>query len=217
MKPRRASWYLLAAALLLALALAAMILSQGVRPQRLARPLSSLSLALGKWRALGEDKRLDQRTLEVLKPQDYLLRSYLDPAGDLAAVFIAYFGRQEQGRMIHSPRHCLPGAGWQVLRHNRVTIPGPGGGWRVNHLVIGQGLDKLSVLYWYQGRNRVEASELRDRLCLVLDGILRKRTDGALVRITTYWDPQGRMLKKQMDLAAHLIPALERLLPQGRS
>ncbi len=217
MKPARASLYLLAVALMLALALAAVTLGRGVRPQHLSKPLGKLSLGLGKWRAVGEDKRMDRRTLEVLNPQDYLLRSYLDPAGDLAAVFIAYFGRQEQGRMIHSPRHCLPGAGWQVLQRRKVTVPAPGGGgWQVNHLVIGRGLDKLSVLYWYQGRGRVMADELRDRLCLMLDGVLRKRTDGALVRITTRLDPEGRMLDKQIELASHLIPALERLMPQGK-
>ncbi len=215
MKPARASWYLMAAALMLALALLAMGLGRQVPPRHLVQPLAKLSLALGKWRAVGDDKTMDRRTLEVLKPQDYLLRNYLSPAGDLAAVFIAYFGRQEQGRMIHSPRHCLPGAGWRILRRRKVKVPGPGGGWQVNHLVIGQGLDQLSVLYWYQGRGRVESDELRDRLCLMLDGLLRKRTDGALVRITTRMDPAGRILDKEIDLASHLIPALERLMPRG--
>ena len=216
MRAARPLYYLLAAALMLALTLAALSLGGRVRTQHLVQPLAKLSLALGKWRAVGDDKPLDRRTLEVLNPQDYLLRSYLDPAGDLAAVFITYFGRQEQGRIIHSPRHCLPGAGWQILQRKPVKVPGPNGGWQVNHLIIGQGLNRLSVLYWYQGRGRVETDELRERIYLVLDGLFQRRTDGALVRITTQLDPEGRMLKKQIDLASHLIPALERLMPPGK-
>ena len=29
--------------------------------------------------------------------------------------FVSYYERQTQGKTIHSPRNCLPGAGWEVL------------------------------------------------------------------------------------------------------
>jgi EpsI family protein len=213
-KPERRPYILLAASLLMALALWAGWLSANLRPQSLQKPLGSLTLALGKWRALGDDQKLDQRTMRVLKPTAYLLRNYMDPRGDLAALFIAFFGLQKEGRIIHSPRHCLPGAGWRITRRSQVTIPGPGGGWKVNHLILSHDLDKLSVLYWYQGRGRVEYNEYWDRLAMLLDGVLLRRTDGALVRITSRQRPdKGYVLKQQIKLAADLIPALNRILP----
>ena len=70
------------------------------------------------------------------------------------------------------------------------------------------------MLYWYQGRGRVEYNEYWDRLAMLLDGVLLRRTDGALVRITSRQRPdKGYVLKQQIKLAADLIPALNRILP----
>lgn len=198
------------------LALAALFISVGqeVEPQKLRQPLTELPLALGPWRGVGPDQSLDQDTLELLRPSDYLLRNYTDPQGKATAVFIAFFEIQQEGQIIHSPRHCLPGGGWQISSRNEVRVPGPGGPFRVNHLILSKDLDKLSVLYWYQGRGRVEANEYYDRLSLILDGLFKDRSDGALVRLTSVM-PKGdsRVLQEQIDLAARIIPALNKLLP----
>lgn len=202
------------AVLLMALCLLLIQRGQKVRPQKLNQPLASLDLALGQWRALGPDQKLDQATLALLKPQDYLLRNYMDPSRRRCALFVAYFGLQEEGRMIHSPRNCLPGSGWQITSRKQVRVPGPGGGYLVNHLILGKQLSKLSVLYWYQGRGKVQYNEYLERLSLVMDGIFLNRSDGALVRLTSAMDPKGGpVLPRQIQLASALIPALERLLP----
>jgi EpsI family protein len=127
---------------------------------------------------------------------------------------VAYFGVQLEGAMIHSPRNCLPGGGWQIQSREEILVPGPQGPHRVNHLILTQNLDRISVLYWYQGRGRVESNEYRERLSLVLDGLWQRRTDGALVRLTAV-QPQGdsQVLADQINLASALIPALDKLLP----
>lgn len=207
----RTGWLLAAAALMI---LAAWLghVGRQVQRQHLTGPLTSLPVALDSWRGIGPDETLDQATLALLRPQDYLLRNYIDPKGGLCALFVAYFGLQEEGTIIHSPRHCLPGGGWQILSRELVAVPD--GPWRVNHLVIGHGVDRLSVLYWYQGRGRVEADEYQDRLYLVLDGLRRGRTDGALVRMTSPIDPRRpEAIADQLQMAAAIIPALARLMP----
>jgi len=211
----RRRWPLWAAVGLMLLALLLVQRGRGVVRQELSRPLSSLPLSLGTWRALGPDQTLDRRTLEILRPQSYLLRNYMDPYGRLCALFVAYFGLQTEGQMIHSPRHCLPGAGWQIISRRRVAVPaGKGRHYTVNHLVLANELDRLSVLYWYQGRGKVEADEYRDRLSLMIDGILHDRSDGALVRLTMVLNPRdSELLKRQIELAAALIPALDALMP----
>ena len=40
------------------------------------------------------------------------------------------------------------------------------------------------VLYWFQGRGRVVASEYWSKLYLVRDAILTNRTDGAVIRVS---------------------------------
>ncbi|MCB2227453.1 MAG: EpsI family protein [Desulfarculaceae bacterium] len=213
MSKRRTKGLFIAAALLL---LAALLISVGqeVTPQKLQAPLDQLPLALGKWRGIGADMPLDQDTIALLRPTDYLLRNYANPGGGICAVFVAFFALQQEGQIIHSPRHCLPGNGWQISSRQAVEVEGPDGPCTVNHLILSRNLDKLSVLYWYQGRGRVEADEYMDRARLVLDGILDNRSDGALVRLTMD-TPRGvaHSLALQKELASRLIPALWKILP----
>ncbi len=53
----------------------------------------------------------------------------------------------------------------------------------VNEYVVAKGEDQSVVLYWYQTRDRVIASEYRARAYLVADAIRYNRTDTALVRV----------------------------------
>lgn len=51
---------------------------------------------------------LDQDTLEVLRPDDYLMREYGRAAFEPAAnLFIAYYRSQRAGPAPHSPLNCL--------------------------------------------------------------------------------------------------------------
>ena len=74
-------------------------------------PLSQLPATLGGW--TGSDLTLDQGTLDVLGTGDYLSRNYFQ-GGEREPInlFIGYFPTQRTGQTIHSPKHCLPGAGW---------------------------------------------------------------------------------------------------------
>ena len=211
--PRATRGLFIAAGLII---VAALLIGVGreVKPQKLAQPLGRLPLALGSWQAVGPEQTLDQSTLEALRPSDYLLRNYINPQGEVCAVFVAFFALQQEGQIIHSPRHCLPGNGWQISQRKKVRAQGADGSWQLNHLTLGRNLDKLSVLYWYQGRGRIQADEYRDRFHLVLDGILHNRNDGSLVRLTMN-TPHGmaQALAQQKELAALIIPALEKILP----
>ncbi len=214
MSPRLRPALILAAAALLALAGWAAKTGSELAPLNLRGALTSLPRSLGPWLAFGQEPRLDQRTLDLLKPQDYLVRTYLDNQGRTCALFVAFFGTQQEGQMIHSPRQCLPGSGWRIISRREVEVQGPVERWRVNHLVLGLNLDRLSVLYWYQGRGRVEPNEYRDRLRLIGDAIQHQRNDGALVRLTAELKPTGPDLTPELlAMAAELIPALDRLLP----
>ncbi len=212
---RRLTYLWVAAALLLAV-LGLIQAAQVVEPLSLRQPLAKLDSNLGQWRSAAGDQLLDTPTLDLLRPQDYLLRTYLNGQGRQCAVFVAYFGVQLEGAMIHSPRNCLPGGGWQIQSREEVLVPGPQGPYRVNHLVIAQEMERISVLYWYQGRGRVEPNEYVDRLNLVLDGLWQRRTDGSLVRLTAVQSAGAdQVLEGQIALASALIPALDKLLPQN--
>ena len=91
-----------------------------VFPPRL--PLASFPHQLGQW--TGTDIEIPKDVLDVLGAGDFLLRVYRpsedrQPATD---VFIAYFPSQRTGDTIHSPKNCLPGAGWTPIDSSQVSI-----------------------------------------------------------------------------------------------
>ena len=213
MKKQRRAAYVALAAILMVVSYLGILEGKEVVPQKLRQPLASLSSSVGEWTALSPDGKLDERTLDLLNPQSYLLRYYRNKRGLYNALFVAYFGFQKEGQMIHSPRVCLPGGGWIIQSRHQVEVQGEGGPWLVNHIIMSKDLSKVSALYWYQGRGTVQHNEYWERFHLLVDGVLQKRNDGALVRLTAPVLPGMDTLQSQLDFAAKLIPALDRIFP----
>jgi EpsI family protein len=64
-----------------------------------------------------------------------------------------------------------------------VTVPGAATPIRINRYVVARGSEKNVVLYWYQSRDRVIASEYSAKFWLVADSIRYHRSDTSLVRV----------------------------------
>ncbi len=212
----RARWW--AVVVLVALGLGLSSMGLGLRPMPLQAPLASLPKRMGPWQALGPDGVLEPRVLKMLMPTDYLVRNYADSKGRICSLMIIYFDLQHQGRMIHSPSLCLPGSGWVISSRETVAVPTAEGARVVNHLLLVRGLERLSVLYWFQGRGKVEHNEYRRRWQLLLSALESGRTDEALVRIISpLWGDVGGVVEAQVDFAARVIPALDKLLAPGQA
>lgn len=177
------------------------------------RPLSDIPRVLGDWR--GKDFPLENRIVRAVGVDDYLYRVYTDPRGHLVEVYVGYYGSQRTGDTIHSPKNCLPGAGWRPVRGGRLALEVPGGG-RItaNEYLVEKGLAREMVLYWYQGRGRTVASEYWGKVWLVVDAIARSRTDGALVRISTpAEDGEEKSRARAVALAQAVYSSLAGVIP----
>ena len=149
------------------------------------RPLAQFSLDDPNWR-MTEDVQLDKETLDVLKADDILSRVYTNQNnGAVATLFVAYFETQRTGKTPHSPKNCLPGSGWVPTQSGTVTIPVAGETQpiHINRYIVSRGQNQSVVLYWYQSRNRVIASEYAAKIYTVADSIRYNRSDTALVRV----------------------------------
>jgi EpsI family protein len=154
-----------------------------VRPQN--RPLSELPQQLGSWR-MSVEGVVDKETQEVLKADELLNRGYVNPALRVEAnLFVAFFQTQRTGQTPHSPKNCLPGNGWiQTISDTlNVQVPGRAEPMEVNRYLVAKGENKSIVLYWYQSRDRVVASEYMARFYTAADAIRYNHTDTALVRV----------------------------------
>jgi EpsI family protein len=209
--------FAIAVALLLA---AALFLDARSREEVVAprEPLTSFPRTLGTW--TGTDVPIAQDAREVLGSGDFLLRVYQNAAVPQSYVdlFIAYFASQRTGDTIHSPKHCLPGAGWFPIESSRVTMSLPGKSpYPANRYIIAKGDDRQLVLYWYLAHNRAVASEYWAKFYLVADAIRMNRSDGALVRITTPLGSGEKMAsaeKRMFALAAEATPHFDRYIPR---
>jgi EpsI family protein len=161
-------------------------LSHRVEIVAATKPLSAFPTMIDGWRMVHEGS-IEQDEKDVLRADDYLTREYRAPAGKSASLFVAYFRSQRAGQTPHSPKNCLPGSGWTWTVADTITVniarrvrP-----IEINRYVVSKGDNRAVVLYWYQSRSRVVASEYRAAMFTVFDAIRYNRTDTELVRVVT--------------------------------
>jgi EpsI family protein len=65
----------------------------------------------------------------------------------------------------------------------RISVPGEAEPITINRYVVSRDQSQGVVLYWYQGHNRVVASEYRAKLFTILDSIRYQQSDTSLVRV----------------------------------
>jgi EpsI family protein len=168
---------------------------------------------------VGTDVSIDKETLDVLGPGDFLLRIYQNTAAETPVdLFIAYFPSQRVGDTIHSPKHCLPGAGWQPLESGRVALSLPGRpAFLATRYLIARGSDRKLVWYWYQAHDRALASEYWAKFYLIADAIRMNRSDGSLVRLITPLgnrERSGDAETRLLTLAGQVVPLLNSYVPR---
>jgi EpsI family protein len=178
----------------------------------LAAPLASLPRTLdglgGADRPLSDDER------RVAGVSSYLFRTFARDSVAAFSVYVGYYEEQTQGKTIHSPKNCLPGAGWEVVGAQEDRLDSPAGRVTVNRYTLARSGQKAIVYYWYQGRGRVEANEYRVKLQLLRDAALRGRTEEALVRVVVpVSGSEADAVARARRVSAQLVPEVFRVLP----
>ena len=192
----------------------ALLLSVGrQQAMPLAEDLETLPVAFDGYRESNQVISAEEQRIAGMS--DYVLRLYQRDSSNAFSVYVGYYEQQTQGRTIHSPKNCLPGAGWEALTASREVVQVEGGrSVTVNRYMLANKGQRALVYYWYQGRGRVEASEYRVKWDLMRDAALRGRTEEALVRIVV---PITDGIKDPDELArrvaAKLVPVVSRKLP----
>lgn len=146
--------------------------------------LRQIPMELGTWRALSE-QQLDHNVTDYLKPDDYILRDYVNQDAGSVGLFVAYFKSLQNVYGPHSPRICLPGAGW-LIRSSKIDelqVPGRSEPIPVNEYLLEKSEDRILVLYWYQNDRNVWAEEFQAKLKLLPDLLRYRRSDVSLVRL----------------------------------
>lgn len=179
------------------------------------KQLNSFPKQIDVWQQLGGDEQFDEKTMAVLRASDYLLRNYRTNDGRVLNFYVGYYASQREGATYHSPLNCLPGSGWVMSDPDRVTVSPKGRpAFIANKYVIQNGDHKELLIYWYQGRGRAVASEYWGKIYTVIDSVRRRRSDGAMVRITTPIESsEADALKASVALAEETSTILPEFIP----
>lgn len=166
----------------------------------------------------GQDMKIDQETLDTLGNGDFLSRVYTRPgAMTEIGLFIAYFPSQRTGATIHSPKNCLPGAGWVFDSSRYVHLKDAAGrSHQVGEYVVSNGDARQFVIYWYLAHGRSVASEYMAKYYLVRDAMRMNRTDGSLVRVITpigVMEDTAKAKERAEAFTETLMPILPRFIP----
>jgi exosortase D (VPLPA-CTERM-specific) len=177
--------------------------------------LHELPVELGAWQKKGEDTRFSAESESVLRASDYVMRNYFLPSGRRGNLYIGYYASQRSGATYHSPLNCLPGSGWEMHSPELVEIKTPAGKTLlVNRYIVQNGNYRAFLIYWYQGRGRVLASEYQDKFYTVLDSVLKRRSDGAMVRVmTAVGENEAESRQAAIDLASQVADQITPFVP----
>ena len=187
--------------------------TEDIRPNK---PFSTFPKQIGQW--TGEEYHFEERIYKILGVDDYVLGDYRTLDGRQVNLYIGFYQSQREGDLIHSPKHCMPGAGWNIVHTSleEITIPGTNPDKiKTIKLILQKGSQKQIVVYWFQSRGRIIASEYMQKIYLVVDSIIRHRTDGSFVRLITSVEngDEDKAVNTLKDFAVQLMPILNEYIP----
>ncbi|HXK02555.1 MAG TPA: EpsI family protein [Verrucomicrobiae bacterium] len=190
-----------------------------MRPERIP-PVGPLDLFPGEfsgWTLL-QDVKIEPEVQEILKADDLLSREYVNTAGTEGVyLFIAFFKTQREGQAPHSPKNCLPGAGFEPIESFPITVQFPGRDEpvKINRYLTARGDEKSITLYWYQSHSRIIADEFAAKFWLIADSVKYHRSDTALVKVVVPVrnNEAAAATNTAVSFAQAMFPALSRQLP----
>jgi EpsI family protein len=183
----------------------------GAAKEPVASPVAPFEIpyTLGAWH--GADASAGEDETDPTLGADLVVnRAYADVEGHEAGLYVAYYNQQRPGVSIHSPLHCLPGTGWEVVSNDTVGVGLLDGTTRpVRRLIAEKDSSRVMVLYWYDINGEMITSELGSRLQLFTNRVRLGRNDAALVRIAVpVTDSDGTAEQEAVAFARVLVPHL---------
>ncbi len=196
------------------LALTAGITQWVTRSDRIppTKSFSGFPMVVGGWQGIRSS--LDENVYNVLGVEEYVLADYRKPSQPAVNLYVGFYQSQKEGDIIHSPKNCLPGSGWDITGSGTETVVLGDTPQKVARLFLQKGESRQVVLYWFQSRGRIISSEYMQKIWLVVDSITRRRTDGSFVRlISPVKDSPERTIERLKDFARAIKPSLDTYIP----
>ncbi|NLW81396.1 MAG: EpsI family protein [Desulfovibrionales bacterium] len=149
----------------------------------LAKPFGDFPPTHSGWRMVGQST-LSENVMKVLMPTEYLARRYTAENGAIVDMYLSFFdGGPDSGR-IHSPKHCVAGAGWTELSSQRIVLGLGGEDVNLVRSVYAKGTMREIIYYWFAMRGRTMSDEYSLKVAEITGSIFHRRRDQSFIRIS---------------------------------
>lgn len=156
----------------------------------------------------GQDFPLSENIAAVLDADLTLQRGYRNASGNEVWLFLAYFREQQVNSQIHSPRHCVPGNGWNVTSLEPRTMQLAHGPESVACMSLERNGAQQEMIYWFRTRSGTVTGEYALKWDLVRNALARRPTDALFVR----YSAQEKDAAAMRELVQQLDPILNDML-----
>ena len=189
------------------------LMSDG-KPVPIVKPLEDFPKQIGSWS--GETQRFSQAVYDKLGVDDSVLINYKNDHEDTISMYVGYYEDQKQGEIIHSPKNCMLGSGWQPIEISEIDISFDSRKIPVTKMILEKSYQKIVVLYWYQSGKRAIANEYIQRLYFIYDSIRYNRSNATFVRFTSpvLSDDNENAVQVLIKFIKNTIPILDDFLPK---
>jgi len=151
--------------------------------------IEQLPLTKGAW--VGRTVTVTPEVMVILSPDQLFSASYVGPSGNQVQLFIDYFSPENTTGAIHSPRNCLPGAGWIIVGSEPRVIEAAGRRIPAIRMNLSLGQSRQVMDFWYITRFGETANDYRLKFNTMISSLTLRPTDKAFVRFVSKQDPQS--------------------------
>lgn len=186
----------------------------------LADDLKPLSLqevvpqTFGDWRMLPQSSAVvNPQANELLDYlySDVLTRSYVNSAGQVIMLSIAYGRTQSDNRAVHYPEACYPAQGLPLLSTQVSRTQISGRDIPVKHLVARRGQYIEPITYWATVGERVVLSGTTHKVAQMRYSVEGYIPDGMIIRASSIGEDTGQEYRLQLaffrDMMAAIAPS----------
>ncbi len=164
--------------------------------------LASIPKAIGGYEST--DAYQPAEALRILGADRTIFRTYRNKRGQTIRLFVGYFGTQQENSQIHSPKHCYPGAGWDIVAEGTLRLGLAGTEAAVKRLLISDGRQQREVVYWFDTRSGVITNEFALKWYQMKSALMRRPQAAAFIRFSAEISPAAkeRLRDKEVSPAA---------------
>jgi len=148
--------------------------------------LAEFPLRIDGW--YGEKLKLSKKILKSLWADDYVFNVYVQKNFPGAIyILIPYYKYQTAWHTAHTPQTCLLGGGWFIVKSGIWNLKvSPKKVIKIKYMWLSKNNEYMLATYFFFERGRVIISPWWHKFYLLWDGIIRRRTDGALIRVEMF-------------------------------